>query len=198
MISDIYEASDLVRFKYPRIVVRAGKTNKSVSTNTITGCTVVGNQEQGLYIKILCSREADFYERWGLTDPASVAWELIPFSFVADWFVPIGDTLRAIHAARTLPVEKVITTTLRKKVGSISVNAGYPSCGSCYNCYKVVQGGRWDYTQVNMTRAISTSLPSGFDVTKAVWKRGVFRPELTTKRLIDSVALLVGNLRSFR
>lgn len=26
----------------------------------------------------------------GLCDPTSVAWELVPFSFVADWFIPIG------------------------------------------------------------------------------------------------------------
>jgi hypothetical protein len=27
----------------------------------------------------------------GLTDPATLAWELLPWSFVADWFLPIGD-----------------------------------------------------------------------------------------------------------
>jgi len=35
----------------------------------------------------------------GLYDPLSVAWELVPFSFVADWFIPIGtylDNLAAI------------------------------------------------------------------------------------------------------
>lgn len=26
----------------------------------------------------------------GLTNPLNVAWELVPFSFVADWFIPIG------------------------------------------------------------------------------------------------------------
>jgi hypothetical protein len=30
----------------------------------------------------------------GLTNPASVAWELVPFSFVVDWFVDVGDCLR--------------------------------------------------------------------------------------------------------
>lgn len=27
----------------------------------------------------------------GLTNPLEVTWELLPFSFVADWFLPIGD-----------------------------------------------------------------------------------------------------------
>lgn len=30
----------------------------------------------------------------GLLNPALVAWELVPFSFVADWFVNIGDVLQ--------------------------------------------------------------------------------------------------------
>lgn len=32
----------------------------------------------------------------GLTNPLSVAWELIPFSFVADWFLPIGKYLDSL------------------------------------------------------------------------------------------------------
>jgi hypothetical protein len=34
----------------------------------------------------------------GLTNPAVVAWELVPFSFVADWFVPIGEYLGQFDA----------------------------------------------------------------------------------------------------
>jgi len=29
--------------------------------------------------------------QFGFTNPASVAWELVPFSFVADWFINFGD-----------------------------------------------------------------------------------------------------------
>jgi len=34
--------------------------------------------------------------QFGLSDPLTVAWELIPFSFVVDWFVPIGNTLQGL------------------------------------------------------------------------------------------------------
>jgi hypothetical protein len=34
----------------------------------------------------------------GLTNPLEVAWELVPFSFVADWFIPIGSYLSALDA----------------------------------------------------------------------------------------------------
>lgn len=32
----------------------------------------------------------------GLTNPLSVAWELVPFSFVVDWFVPVGKMIQGI------------------------------------------------------------------------------------------------------
>lgn len=35
---------------------------------------------------------------WGLINPLSIAWELVPFSFVVDWFIPIGNTLSAMTA----------------------------------------------------------------------------------------------------
>lgn len=34
----------------------------------------------------------------GITNPLSVAWELVPWSFVADWFVPIGAYLDILDA----------------------------------------------------------------------------------------------------
>lgn len=34
----------------------------------------------------------------GLVNPASLVWELIPYSFVVDWFVPIGPVLQALTA----------------------------------------------------------------------------------------------------
>lgn len=35
---------------------------------------------------------------FGLANPALVAWELVPFSFVADWFIPIGTFLEGLMA----------------------------------------------------------------------------------------------------
>ena len=35
----------------------------------------------------------------GLTNPAHTAWELIPFSFVVDWAIPIGDWISSLDAA---------------------------------------------------------------------------------------------------
>lgn len=34
---------------------------------------------------------------WTSLNPATIAWELLPFSFVADWFFSIGDSLRNLE-----------------------------------------------------------------------------------------------------
>lgn len=38
----------------------------------------------------------------GLIDPVGVLWELVPFSFIADWITPIGSLLSALHATEGL------------------------------------------------------------------------------------------------
>lgn len=34
----------------------------------------------------------------GLTNPIGIAWELVPFSFAVDWFIPVGNVLQAMTA----------------------------------------------------------------------------------------------------
>jgi hypothetical protein len=38
----------------------------------------------------------------GLTDPASLAWELLPYSFVVDWFIPVGNYLQQKQLSRSI------------------------------------------------------------------------------------------------
>jgi hypothetical protein len=37
-------------------------------------------------------------ESAGLVNPLEIAWELLPWSFVVDWFIPVGNTLEAMTA----------------------------------------------------------------------------------------------------
>lgn len=42
---------------------------------------------------------------FGLTDPALIAWELVPFSFVFDWFVDVGSYLESASSLQGLIVK---------------------------------------------------------------------------------------------
>jgi hypothetical protein len=37
-------------------------------------------------------------KKWGFLDPVGAAWDLVPLSFVYDWFFNLGDALKALEA----------------------------------------------------------------------------------------------------
>jgi hypothetical protein len=47
----------------------------------------------------------------GITNPALIAWELLPWSFVIDWFIPIGDFVSACDATNGLTFRSGTKTT---------------------------------------------------------------------------------------
>lgn len=61
----------------------------------------------------------------GLTNPAAVAWELTPFSFVFDWAVPIGNFLNqfdasfgwSFHSASMTTFERYLAKMQRSSIG---------------------------------------------------------------------------------
>lgn len=52
----------------------------------------------GVNFSIDSSNNLLFLHAFGLSNPLTIAWELIPFSFVADWFLPVGDAIRSLTA----------------------------------------------------------------------------------------------------
>jgi hypothetical protein len=48
------------------------------------------------------SQLASSLSQLGITNPLSLAWELLPYSFVVDWFIPIGTFLENLDYARGL------------------------------------------------------------------------------------------------
>lgn len=59
--------------------------------------------------------------RLGLVNPASVAWEMVPFSFVVDWFVPVGAFLNSYTEFLGLKVSNQYTSTLSKELIDYSI-----------------------------------------------------------------------------
>lgn len=46
----------------------------------------------------------------GFTDPYSLAWELLPLSFVTDWFVNVGQVLQSLHEFSQWKVKRGISS----------------------------------------------------------------------------------------
>jgi hypothetical protein len=78
----------------PSVVAkRSGTTQTGVSTtfNVIDGKRTVARAGAVLDFKIA---DADLFSEFDL-DIIQTAWELVPFSFIADWFLNIGDLLNS-------------------------------------------------------------------------------------------------------
>lgn len=116
----------------------------------------------------------------GLTDPWSVAWELLPFSFVADWFIPIGGYLQARGLASALTGTFVTTKTVYTNVSYALKD--YATGGGIQHFS--TPNDRWERNIV-VTRTVSTSL----DVPLPSWKP--LSQVASWKHCANAVALLV-------
>lgn len=94
----------------------------------------------------------------GLTNPATVAWELTPWSFVIDWIIPIGGWLDTLDTWLMLqPVSYHETTVIKQKVICVAVHTG--SVGSSGNECDTFGGTTyWEKENVYVSRQ-TKSLP---------------------------------------
>lgn len=75
-------------------------------------------------------------DEWGITNPLLIAWELVPFSFVADWFYPVGDYLSAITAAVPYRFRSGSRTIFRKAMGEATLDG--PGSSGTFRIHEAV------------------------------------------------------------
>jgi hypothetical protein len=57
--------------------------------------------------------ELNTFSQLGIDNPFEVLWEVVPFSFVADWFLPIGSFLKSLTATTGLTFHRGFKTERR-------------------------------------------------------------------------------------
>lgn len=55
-------------------------------------------------------------QQMGLANPLAIAWELVPFSFVVDWFTNVGDVLGSLTDFRGVELSNTFTTEFIRTV----------------------------------------------------------------------------------
>lgn len=104
---------------------------------------------------------------FGVTNPLALAWELLPYSFVVDWFLPIGDFLSSLDAEFGMSfVRGVHSSTVNANSTRSKGEADYKSAsndnGSAISSsqYTVSGGGSTRLRQFVYTRTrLFSSLP---------------------------------------
>jgi hypothetical protein len=125
-------------------------------------------------------------ERIGFTGKGllTVPWELVPYSFVADWFVNLGDYLNALVPLPSLKQLGSCLTT--ERIVQNIYSPLFTDCGPTYNVVGSVTGLLVSSVR---TKVRSSLLPAGIVV------RNDFRFEDAT-RLADSAALILQKMNS--
>lgn len=96
----------------------------------------------------------------GLTSPVSLAWELVPFSFVVDWFLPIGPALQAFSAFEGLTFMSGYKTYFTKVEKSLISNESYKHTDPHPpNSYTLKESGGCNGRRVIMGRSVLTNFP---------------------------------------
>lgn len=92
-----------------------------------------------LWLEITNPRLAEL-QQLGVTNPALYVWEVIPYSFVFDWFISVGDYLTGLSALHGVTLRKAMRSsqTVATSISSWPAstasqgNTGYVETGSSY------------------------------------------------------------------
>lgn len=118
----------------------------------------------------------------GLQDPQSVLWEKLPYSFVADWFIPIGSYLASQAYFHSLSSAQFIETYYRTRetVGVLATPLAPRT---------IIAGGGFWQTEIDLSRTISNSISVPLPEIKplssiAGWQHCVSAVALLTSRFL--------------
>lgn len=114
LMQDIYGIMEMAKGQSsrPLLLTGEGVSNQQVQTRTATYANVSNKCITTLgpcdeKVKVSCQIHGRIdpdhaglrsVNQLGLLNPASLAWELVKWSFVIDWFIPIGSVLNALSA----------------------------------------------------------------------------------------------------
>lgn len=169
LLSDIHGACDALakRDKSDWRVTGKGSVKEPIVTARITGHerssdygfgTVQG--ERGVFVRIDAVPESDLLRSLsalGITNPAAVAWELVPFSFVVDWALPIGDWLSSLDAMLGYGPTSCSISKLERFGISHRLMDSQPSGGGWF--HKYTRNGTGSRHFVRLDRTVSDSVP---------------------------------------
>lgn len=167
LISDIYASckalEDHSRDAW-KVTVK-GKANRKYETggmplhSTLTRdqCIARGSADFKCMVRIDVQPGNDALRKaseFGLTNPVSWAWELIPLSFVVDWCIPIGDYLSCLDAMAGWELLGFSTSSFTKKK--------YDFTGTSNKIgITRVDANSWSkrYRSVSLVRGVGSSVP---------------------------------------
>lgn len=124
----------------------------------------------------------------GITNPALVAWEKAPWSFVFDWLLPIGDWLSSLDATNGLSFEKGCRVVFEKITITNRGLGSYIADATGDGRHKSVNTTAYAKRRiVNFDRSVLTEWPNS--------KFPSFKNPISWQHAANAIALLKTNLK---
>jgi len=179
LMEDVISGAQMLGWQQGQVKVNRIRVRRKVSREKIFDATSVKypiQYETRKQIVCYLKEKPNALDYSGLTDLASVVWERLMWSFVVDWWFPVGSALSAMQMARKLTGTFITTTTQRRFRGSYSSGV-----------YSVLGDSSWS-KEIQVSRVISSSL-----IAKMPNLKPIFHPkmEVRLRHSLEAGALLV-------
>lgn len=198
LLSDIYGACETIADTYyrakPSTISGTSKADHAPKDKVITGGSygslayneVLKVKRDAVSKVVFQVREDDdairTLSKHGLTNPALLAWELLPYSFVVDWILPVGKYLDQLDALVGMNFIKGSTST----TATVEVSS---------NLVRTAGGGLAALSGSTVTvnrRAKGRSIYYSVPLTQLP----AFKPKLGVERSLSAISLLIQKFAS--
>lgn len=184
LLSDIHSSVDVLQNTPPAATRRTFRGSGSASSARSLGADQYGFSNYAITYRARyqCNVDvanADLFRAnaLGLTNPLTVAWEVVPFSFLVDWFLPVSRFLESYTDTLGLSITRVVV--------SVKGQARF---------VQVVSHPQRVYTMNSNGYRFSRSTPSSLPLPGLLDRRGTAIQSLT--RAATAVSLLTGFLKT--
>jgi hypothetical protein len=184
LVSQSYEAAKALKAvtgprKFRFSVGSSAKRNSQEGSDTTPNYSMLWHTSYSKRLVAELYEGVELGRSLGLTNPAAIAWEIVPYSFVVDWFLPIGSYLSAWGVipslkGRFLTIEHGAVKNGAINDHTIAQNYAKSCCHQSRYCY-----GRVFSTSLSVPHPSFRSVPSA----------------LSPRRLLSAVALIHQRLR---
>lgn len=136
LLSDVYASAELIAAKVADTQMTHGRLR---SSSVGSGAESTHNPTVGIWVNRSTAHRVEVRSRLkyhlenvgsqvlaqtGITNPALLAWELLPYSFIVDWFLPVGNYLEGMTAFDGFHIIDAGTSVFRESTLSASMGAG--------------------------------------------------------------------------
>jgi len=129
LLSDLYGSIELIaqaqareiRNKVKSTLHRTQTQKTELTTSPVSGLYIVDESYTVRYIIYYTVENDELHSlsQLGILNPLYIAWELMPWSFVVDWFWPVGNYINGLDATAGLRFDSGCKTTFHRRTEKV-------------------------------------------------------------------------------